>query len=59
MTRTGTHHYRNLADVRRAYPANYEQKLAEGSIAIGQPLIKPGDRLLVDTEGRYHIESED
>lgn len=55
-TRTGTAHYRSERDARRAYPIDYLLAISEGRIVVGKPDLKPGQRLLVDPEGRYHIE---
>ena len=54
---TGTANYRSEQEARRAYPIDYLQAISEGRIVIGKPTIKPGERLLVDKDGRYHIES--
>lgn len=56
--RTGTAHYANERAARDAYCWDFEGALAEGRIAIGRPVLKPGQRLLIDTNGRYHIEEE-
>jgi hypothetical protein len=54
--RVGTHHYRSEAEARRNYNGDLDSALAEGRIAIGRPILKPGQRLLVDWSGRYFIE---
>lgn len=51
----GTSHYRSEEEARRAYPIDYLRAIHEGRISIGKPDLKPGQRLKVDREGRYHI----
>lgn len=55
-TRIGTANWRSEAEARRAYVFDYADAIKEGRIVIGAPDIKPGERLLVDQQGRYHIE---
>lgn len=57
MIRTGTSHYRSEREARAAYPLTYEDAMLEGRIQIGKPTLKPGETLLVDEDGRYHIET--
>lgn len=52
----GTANFRSEREARRAYPNDYLQAIHEGRIAVGKPEVKPGQRLLVDEDGRYHIE---
>lgn len=54
--RIGTGNWRSEREARRAYPLDYDLALFEGRVVIGKPNLKPGDRLLVDKQGRYHIE---
>jgi hypothetical protein len=55
--RTGTSHYRSEQEARRAYPFDYLLAIHERRIQIGKPPLKPGETLLVDKDGRYHIET--
>lgn len=59
MVRSGTAHFSTLAHAERYYCSKetVEAKLAEGSIFIGKPTLKPGQTLKVDPDGRYHVES--
>lgn len=57
-TTIGTANYRSEREARRAYPLDYLDAISKGRIIIGKPDIKPGQRLLVDEEGRYHIETQ-
>lgn len=57
MIRIGTSHYRSISEAKRAYCWSYEEAIKEGRISVGKPDIKEGERLLVDTEGRYFIET--
>lgn len=62
---TGTHHFLNKTAAIKYYRPYCEdladtaqtvnQKLKEGSIAIGAPKIKEGEQLKVNEEGRYFI----
>ena len=54
--RIGTANYRSLADLKKADPWSWEERLKEGAVLIGEPTIKTGEKLLIDAEGRYHIE---
>lgn len=54
--RIGTANYRSLSDLKKADPWSWEERLKEGAVLIGKPTIKEGERLLIDSEGRYHIE---
>lgn len=54
--RIGTANYRSLADLKKADPWSYKERLEEGAVIIGKPVIKEGERLLIDSDGRYHIE---
>lgn len=56
-TRYGTGHWRTMTELKHAYSVTWEQALAEGRAVVGKPEIKPGDRLLVDKQGRYIIEA--
>lgn len=65
-TRIGTPYFENYAAALRYYePYNYADnqtavdcKLKHGEIYIGKPVVKPGERLLIDkNERRYIIES--
>ena len=55
-TVTGTAHFQSEQQARAAYGFGYASAISEGRIAIGAPLVKPGQKLLVDKQGRYHIE---
>lgn len=62
-TRTGTSHFVSLADAIRYYrPYGTDKKavlakIEAGEIHLGKPLLKPGQKLLIDrSEGRYIIE---
>ena len=56
-TTYGTHHYQSHYHAVKAYgPHEVREALEEGRIEVGKPYVPPGDRLLVDKEGRYHIE---
>jgi hypothetical protein len=58
--RTGTHHFKSVAAAYRYYGKDTaQQKLDEGAIAIGRPTLKEGQRLLIDGDGRYHIEEDE
>lgn len=52
----GTAHFQNENQARAAYCFEYASAIAEGRIVIGPPTLKPGQKLLVDKQGRYHIE---
>jgi len=56
MYRIGTSCYRSLIDLQRADPWSWKERLEDGSVSVGKPLIKEGEKLLVDSDGRYHIE---
>lgn len=56
MYRIGTPNYRSLAELQKHYKYDWENALKEGRVSVGKPKIKPGERLLVDSNGRYHIE---
>lgn len=58
-TRTGTGYWVSTTAVHRFYRHAAEEALEEGRAIIGKPPLKPGDRLLKDSDGRYHIESKD
>ena len=61
-TRYGTCYFQSIATAVR-YFADYEaepikavhRKLDEGSIQIGKPAVKSGQRLILNDEGRYFI----
>jgi len=62
---TGTHHFVSRdAAVRYYKPYHYDdttaavaRKITEGEIAIGEPLLKPGQTLsIIDNGTRYAIE---
>ena len=55
--RIGTSNYRSISEANRAYGDQYEDAIKEGRISVGKPELKPGESLLIDTEGRYFIES--
>lgn len=57
--RIGTANYRSMADLKKADPWNLEERLKEGAILIGKPTIKAGEKLLIDADGRYHIEVQE
>jgi hypothetical protein len=55
--RWGTAYFRTIADAINYYgkeAASY--KLKNGEIFTGQPELKQGEKLLIDEDGRYHIE---
>ncbi len=54
--RIGTSFYRSLTELKAAYCWEWEEALQEGRVSVGKPPIKEGERLLVDSSGRYHIE---
>lgn len=57
--RAGTHHFRSMRDAGRYYSATYEEiqaKVVAGEIAIGEPKLARGQRLSMDSDGRYWIE---
>lgn len=43
------------ADMRAKYESYIDYKLAAGEIAVGQPSLKPGQTLHIDSDGRYSI----
>lgn len=50
-------YYRTYEETSSAAVASVVSKIAEGSIHIGKPALKPGERLLVIDNGtRYAIE---
>lgn len=52
----GTCHYVSLRAARRAYGVDAAYAaLTEGSIHVGAPRLKPGQRLHADATGRYFI----
>ena len=57
--RIGTANYRSLADLKKADPWNWEERFKEGAVLIGKPTIKTGEKLLIDANGRYHIEVQE
>ena len=57
--RIGTSNYRSLPDLKKADPWSWEERLKEGAVIIGKPPIKAGERLLVDYDGRYHIDVQE
>ena len=57
--RIGTANYRSLADLKKADPWSWKERLKEGAVLIGKPTIKPGEKLLIDIDGRYHIEVQE
>ena len=57
--RIGTANYRSLADLKKADPWNWEESLKDGTVLIGKPTIKTGEKLLIDSNGRYHIEVQE
>lgn len=56
MYRIGTCNYRSLIDLQKHYQYDWENALKEGRVSIGKPSLKAGEKLLVDSNGRYHIE---
>ena len=57
--RIGTANYRSLSDLKKADTWSWEERLKEGAVLIGEPTIKIGEKLLIDAEGRYHIEVQE
>ena len=57
--RIGTANYRSLADLKKADPWSWEERLKEGAVLIGKPTIKTGEKLIIDASGRYHIEVQE
>lgn len=58
MTRIGTEYFVSKAAANKYYePYGYtaNQKIAEGAIKIGKPKVKPGEKAVVNSEGRYEI----
>ena len=61
-TKIGTSHFETLEAATRYYSwyeltwYEVQEKIDNGEIHIGPPSIKPGERLLVDKDGRYFIE---
>jgi hypothetical protein len=63
-TRTGTHHFKDMQSAWNYYKqqapgirlADVIRKHERGEIACNAPAIKPGEKLSVDTDGRYWIE---
>ena len=55
---TGAHYFINLKGVENLYGKNEAKiKLKEGSVCIGKPDLKEGQKLFIDKpEGRYFIE---
>ena len=54
--RIGTSNYRSLAELKAAYCWDWQEAIQEGRVSVGKPPTKEGERLLVDSTGRYHIE---
>jgi hypothetical protein len=57
MIRIGTSNYRSEAEAKRAYGKGYDDAVKEGRITVGKPPVKDGEKLLVDAQGRYIIET--
>ena len=57
--RIGTANYRSLADLKKADQWSWEERLKEGTVLNGKPTIKTGEKLLIDADGRYHIEVQE
>ena len=57
--RIGTANYSSLAALKKADPWSWEERLKEGVVLIGEPTIKIGEKLLIDSDGRYHIEVQE
>ena len=45
--RIGTATYRSLADLKKADPWSWEERLKEGVVLIGKPTIKTGENFLL------------
>jgi DNA polymerase-3 subunit epsilon len=52
---------KNLDDAHTAEadPWSWEERLKEGAVLIGKPIIKTGEKLLIDANGRYHVEVQE
>jgi hypothetical protein len=59
MTRTGTHCYVDAAHARAAYGAEFDAAIKEGRIAVGMPVVRPGELVKADYEGRYFVITPD
>lgn len=70
MTYVGTEHFKSLAHAILYYEPYFEgtylqrkkfvvEKILKGEISLGRPEVKEGERLLVNSEGRYVIETPD
>ncbi len=67
MTFAGTSHFKSIAKALDYYKITegsmadaakvVGEKMRDGSISIGPPIIKPGEKLSINAEGRYVIES--
>jgi hypothetical protein len=55
-TRYGTAYFRTKQDVFNYY-FDGEQKLKEGAAIVGKPPLKEGDKLYIDKDGRYIVET--
>jgi hypothetical protein len=60
----GTAHFRTLRDAELYYdnygfePADVREKIERGEVSLGAPDVSEGESLVLDTDGRYHIEEE-
>jgi len=63
-TITGTNHFINFAAALRYYSAygmtqkDVDAKISDLEIVIGAPIVKEGEKLEVNKEGRYMISRE-
>ncbi len=62
MSTTGTNHFISVASATRYYDILGEDardKIKDGSIKIGPPKCREGEKILINNEGRYVIENND
>lgn len=63
--RIGTNHFLNSFEARQYYrPYGYDaqdvqEMIDDGTICLGRPELEEGDILILDRDGRYHIDKRD
>ena len=54
MITVGTAHYTNLSAIYKAFGVEGgSQKVKEGLLKVGRPILLPGQRYFIGTSGRY------